>query len=42
MLTPNNFKIFNFRNLCNLAKYDFLKLPEDVTELSKHVRMNII
>jgi hypothetical protein len=29
-------------NLCNLAKYKFLKLTKDDTEASKHVVMNTI
>ena len=34
-----NLNSFIFKNL---AKYKFLKLPEDDTELSKHVGVNII
>jgi hypothetical protein len=28
-------------NLCNLARHKFVKLPEDDTEMSKHVGVNI-
>jgi hypothetical protein len=31
-----------FKNLHKLALYKFLKLTEDDTEVSKHVRVNII
>jgi hypothetical protein len=30
------------KNLSNLARHKFLKLPEDGTEMSKHVGVNII
>ena len=33
---------FNFKNLRNSAKYKFLKLPEDDTDVSKHVGVTII
>ena len=36
------FNNFNFKNLRNLSKYKFLKLPEDDIEVSKHVGVNII
>ena len=35
-----NFKSFNSNNWCTVAKYKFLKLPEDDTEVSKHVEVN--
>jgi len=34
--------IVYIENLCDLAKYKFLKLREDDTEVSKHVGVNII
>jgi len=36
-----NFNSFNFKNLCNLAGTN-VKLPEDDTEMWKHVGVNII
>ena len=37
-----NLNSFNSENWCNIAKYKFLKLPEDDTEVSKHVGVNIV
>ena len=37
-----DFNSFKFKNLCNLAKDKFLKLPEDDTEASNHVGLSII
>ena len=34
--------MYKFNNLCNIAWHKFLKLPEDVIEMSKHVRMIIV
>ena len=49
---PNNFNLiilwdwnynsFKFKNLHNLAKDKFLKLPEDDREVSNHVGVSII
>jgi phosphorylcholine metabolism protein LicD len=41
MCTVHLYIVFS-KNLCNLAKYKFLKLCEDDTEVSKHVGVNII
>jgi len=37
-----NFNSVNFKSLCILAKYKFFKLPEDDTDVSKHVEVSII
>jgi hypothetical protein len=37
-----NFNKLNFKDFCNLARHNFLKLPDDYTEMSKHVEVNLI
>jgi len=37
-----NFNSLNFKNLRNLARHKSAKLPEDDTEMSKHVGGNIM
>lgn len=37
-----SFNGLNFKYLGNLVKHKFLKLPEDDTEVLKHVAVNII
>ena len=37
-----NINSHDFKNLCNLARQTFFKLPEDDIEMSKYVAVNII
>ena len=36
------FNSLTFKNVCNLARRKFMELPENDTEMSKHVGVNII